>query len=192
MGFTNEISKIILMEDSLLFKTLDESGRNEILENGEFRTFRAGQVIFREGELGDSFYLIKQGAVKVTTAMGGAPVELATLQRGSVFGEVAVLSGKPRTATAEAVTDLQTLCFRKELVERIMGQNPRFRELLEAVVLGRARDTIEKVVRATGQIAPGAGAEPEPPVSTLPPVPEPVARPAEPAGGDGNSSNDAA
>jgi CRP-like cAMP-binding protein len=145
----SEISKIILIEDSLLFKTLDEEGRDRVMEEGRLRRFQPGDVIFREGDPGDAFYLIKEGSVRVTTAMSGDPVELATLKRGSVLGEVAVLTGKPRTATAEAVTEVAALYFSKALIDEIIGTNPRFRALLEAVILGRAQDTIEKVIRRT-------------------------------------------
>jgi CRP-like cAMP-binding protein len=146
----SEISKIILFEDSLLFKSLDDEGRGRVMEEGRLRKFERGAVIFREGEPGDAFYLIKNGSVRVTTAMSGDPVELATLTRGSVLGEVAVLHGKPRTATAEAVSDVSALWFSKALIDEIIGTNPRFRALLEAVILGRARDTIEKIIRRGG------------------------------------------
>jgi len=60
---------------------------------------------------------------------------------------VALLSGRPRTATVVAVEPCTMLCFPKRQIEEILNAYPKVRKLLETVVLGRARDTIEKITR---------------------------------------------
>ena len=138
----------LLIESSHLFKSLDEEGRDQVFASGELETFEAGTVILFEGEQGDSFYLLKKGAVWVSTRRGGKDVRLATLSRGAFFGVVAVLSGQPRTATVTAAEPVEAVRFDKEKIDQILAQYPKVRRLLEAVILGRARDTIEKLTRS--------------------------------------------
>lgn len=137
----------LLIESSHLFKSLDGPGRESVLASGELVRFDAGTVILFEGEQGDSFYLLKKGSVWVSTRRGGKDVRLATLTRGAFFGEVAVLSGQPRTATVTAAEPVEAIRFDKDKIDEILAQYPKVRRLLEAVVLGRARDTIEKLTR---------------------------------------------
>ena len=101
------------------------------------------------------FYLIDQGVAEVTTTTpDGAPVVLATLQHGAFFGEVALLKGLPRTATVTALTELSLLRFDQADIEEVLGRNPGARRILEAMIEGRARDTVEKVVKALSNPPP--------------------------------------
>ena len=99
-------------------------------------------------------------AIEVTTTTpDGAPVVLATLQHGAFFGEVALLKGLPRTATVTALTDLSVVRFDQADIEDVLSRNPGARRILEVMIEGRARDTVEKVVRALSNPAP---ADPDP------------------------------
>ena len=136
-----------LIDNSHLFKSLDEEGRLRALRESSLKTFPKGTVILREGQPGDEFYLIASGAVRVETPRTDDehPVELATLGLGAFFGEVAVLTGRPRTARVTVTDDVLVVVFSQALVERLLDAYPRVRKLLDAIVLGRARDTIEKI-----------------------------------------------
>ena len=74
-------------------------------------TFDAGKVIFREGEPGDHMYIIQSGQVRISKNVGGRDYELATLEKGDFFGEMAIVSRIDRTATATAVNTTQLLAF---------------------------------------------------------------------------------
>jgi CRP-like cAMP-binding protein len=145
----NDVAKLI--EGSHLFRSLDDAGRRELLLRGQLMVFPAGKVILREGEAGDSFYVVDQGVVEVSTRAdaAGNEVSLTTLQRGAFFGEVAVLNGSPRTATVVALTDVTAVAFDKRDVDELLASNPKARRLLDAVMLGRARDAAEKIARAS-------------------------------------------
>lgn len=133
---------------SLLFKSLNEEGRRELVGRGVVMVFPAGYVVLREGERGTDFYLIDRGVVEVNTVgPSGAPVVLATLQRGAFFGEVAMLTGMPRTATITALTDTSVVRFDKADIDNILNRAPAARRLLNTMVEGRARDTFEKIAR---------------------------------------------
>lgn len=136
-----------LIKNSHLFKSLDDEGRLRALQESSLKTFPRGRVILREGEPGEEFYLIADGTVRVETTRTDDehPVELATLGRGAFFGEVSVLTGRPRTATVTAADEVLVVVFSKDLVDRLFEAYPRVKRLLETMVLGRARDTIEKI-----------------------------------------------
>jgi CRP-like cAMP-binding protein len=69
------------------------------------RTFQAGEAIIKEGEAGDAAFVILEGQCVATRLIGGQPHELRRLNKGELFGEAAVFTDQPRSATVTAVTD---------------------------------------------------------------------------------------
>lgn len=150
-----------LVAGSHLFRSLDDAGRRRLIASGRLVLFPAGSVIIREGEPGDSFYVIDQGVVEVSTRSEGAgEVSLTTLQRGAFFGEVSVLTGSARTATVTALTAVSAVAFDKSTVDELLANNPKARRLLDAVIEGRARDAAEKIAKATLNPPPKGSDEP--------------------------------
>jgi hypothetical protein len=93
-----------------LFAPLPLAVTDVLAAEAQSRQFPAGTVVTREGEVGDSFYLITDGAAAVSVR--GAPKP--SLRRGDCFGEIALLRGVPRTATVTAEQPLHTLAFGRE------------------------------------------------------------------------------
>jgi CRP-like cAMP-binding protein len=87
------------------------------------REYRAGDVLFHEGELGEEMYVIQSGAVEITKRTGGVDIPIATLGRGEFLGEMAILNGKPRTATAKVVEDLKCLVLDGRTLETMIKNN---------------------------------------------------------------------
>lgn len=142
----NNVDEVV--SGSLLFRSLDEVGRRELVGRGVVMLFPANYVILRESERSTDFYLVDNGVVEVTTVgPSGASMALATLQRGAFFGEVAMLTGMPRTATVTALTDTSVVRFDKSDIDAVLDRDPGARRLLNAMVEGRARDTFEKIAR---------------------------------------------
>ena len=78
------------------------------------QTFDAGKVIFSEGDQGDHMYIIQSGRVSISKNVGGREHELAVLEKGDFFGEMAIVSRIARTATATAVDSTQLLAFDRQ------------------------------------------------------------------------------
>ena len=78
------------------------------------QTFDAGKVIFQEGDQGDHMYIIQSGQVRISKNVGGRGHELAILEKGDFFGEMAIVSRIARTATATAVNTTQLLAFDRQ------------------------------------------------------------------------------
>lgn len=88
-----------------LFSDLEPEAFMELFERCPLRRFTLGDGIFEQGSIGDSFFVICAGQVKVFRMDGGQRRELATLKEGTFFGEMALLSGSPRTASVEAADE---------------------------------------------------------------------------------------
>jgi CRP-like cAMP-binding protein len=85
--------------------------------------FTPGQVIVREGDRGDSFYVIKAGRVAVVTGVAaGDGTPLTVLSAGECFGEVALLTDSPRTATVIAETDVIVWRLSRKRFEALLGR----------------------------------------------------------------------
>ncbi len=142
----NNVEEVV--SGSLLFRSLDEVGRRELVSRGVVMVFPGNYVVLRESERSTDFYLVDRGIVEVTTVgPTGASVVLATLQRGAFFGEVAMLTGLPRTATVTALNDTSVVRFDKADIDVVLARDPGALRLLNTMVEGRARDTVEKITR---------------------------------------------
>jgi CRP/FNR family transcriptional regulator, cyclic AMP receptor protein len=88
------------------------------------KEYRAGEVLFREGESGELMFVIQSGLVRVTKTVGDEERPLATFGRGEFIGEMAILNAKPRTATATVVEDARCLIIGAKTLETMISTNP--------------------------------------------------------------------
>jgi len=96
------------------------------------RSFRKGQVIFKQGDVGDGVYLVEEGAVEISAMINEDDNRvLSFLGPSTFFGEMAVLDGQPRSATASAAEDTVVSFIPREAMLRALGQSP---ELLASLV----------------------------------------------------------
>ena len=93
-----------------LFADLSERELTELAQVAVPRSWLAGEVIFREGDPGDTCYVVRSGAVRVTRRHSdGRQIALADLREGDIFGELAMFGGETRSATVEAVEPAERL-----------------------------------------------------------------------------------
>jgi diguanylate cyclase len=99
------------------------------------RRILAGEVIFEEGAVGDYAYIIEEGEVEISTIIEGRPVTLNVLTEGIMFGELALVDGRPRSASAIAKTDvLLTIVTQEQVDMRVESADPILRMLLFVVM----------------------------------------------------------
>jgi CRP-like cAMP-binding protein len=101
----------------------------------------SGRQIFRKGEKGDALYLIEKGQVNIIAGDNNAT--LAELGPGSSFGEMALLTGEPRSATAFAVTDTSLLRIDKEHFDELLERSPNLRRAVEQLNSQRLVTNVE-------------------------------------------------
>jgi CRP/FNR family transcriptional regulator, cyclic AMP receptor protein len=92
-----------LLGQVAMFSDLSEDELVRLAEVAVPRTYAAGEAVFRAGDTGDTCYVVRDGAVRVTRRHSdGRAITLAELRRGQMFGELALFSGETRSATVEA------------------------------------------------------------------------------------------
>ena len=79
-----------------------------------------GTVIFRQGDLGDSMFVIERGRVRIVFSFEGHAAEVAVLEPGAFFGELSLLGGAARTASAEVIDDADLLVIRRDTFVMMM------------------------------------------------------------------------
>jgi CRP-like cAMP-binding protein len=87
------------------------------------REYPPGEVLFREGDTGEVMFVIQSGAVRISKAIGGIDKTLAVLGPGEFLGEMAILNGRPRTATATVVEPTRCLLIEAKTLESMVARN---------------------------------------------------------------------
>ncbi len=111
---------------------------------GMEKKLEAGEVLFDEGDKGDVMYLIREGKIKITKGQGEDEKVLAVLKEGDFFGEMAIIDGSPRSASAIAVTPTSLLVIDKETFKSKLKENPLIEYTLETLTR-RLRTTDEQI-----------------------------------------------
>lgn len=113
--------------------------------------FDAGDLILVEGEVGDSMLILSSGRVKVyVKTAGGRSTKVKEFEEGDFFGEISVLTGKPRTATLTAAEDCECLVLDRATLEEITKLHPRVKEILKEFQEKRARSTVNTIMANRG------------------------------------------
>ena len=134
---------------SPLFEVLKDDERKALVREMELEQHAEGDVILSEGDPGTSMYVIARGEVKVYTRnKGGGSLYLAKLGEGDFFGEVSVLSGKPRTATITASQPTELLRLDKEKLDNALSRYPGIRAVLDEFYKKRAKHTVEAMIES--------------------------------------------
>ncbi len=104
------------------------------------RRFRRGEVLFHEGDPGDSLFIVASGAVKVVVpSEDGDEAILATLRRGDFLGELALLDGAPRSASAIALEPTETLALPRDRFHALVAAEPAIRDALLTALAAELR-----------------------------------------------------
>jgi uncharacterized membrane protein len=135
---------VSLLADVPIFRFLDDTERGTLAALFEERTCGVGETIFHRGEPGDELFLVKEGRVNVfVTSDVGEMISLANAAAGDVFGEISLLDGGPRTASAAAVDVTTVLTLDREKLLELVQRHPHVALDLLTVMGQRLRATDE-------------------------------------------------
>lgn len=135
------------LRDAPLFAGMNAEEIAGLIQSTGRRSYTAGDVLIEEGQQGNHLSLVTRGILKVETkGADGRAVMVGTLTVGDVFGEVAVLTGRPRTATVTADSEAECLEISQEAWTGILGRHPRVQKMLEELMKTRAQLTADAVV----------------------------------------------
>ena len=111
------------------------------------KTFKPGEIILRQGEPGETAYIIESGRVDITVTRPGAqPQSVGSRGPGTMIGEMALVDNAPRTATITAIEDCTLLEISKDdFSRRLQSADPILR-MTTQVILTRYRDTLTRAI----------------------------------------------
>ncbi len=112
------------------------------------QTYLAGHVIFRQGDVADDCYLVREGEISLSrTNSAGEDRTFSKVQKGEIVGEMSMIGGTPRTATATVAKDVElAVISRKEFEMQLDRLNPFMRRLIRLIVQ-RLRNTTTDLTR---------------------------------------------
>jgi len=141
------------LRDSELFENQSAEVTRAVLAQGQLLEFGPGEVIFRQGDDGDRLFVVKSGILEVvaTPTDGSEPTVVAYLGTGEVIGELALLTGSPRSATVRSPEHAVLFAVDKAVFLDLMDVLPAFSRNLCVVLAKRLETTTLKVPRAAGK-----------------------------------------
>jgi CRP-like cAMP-binding protein len=108
-----------------MFANIEPSKLKLLAFTSERMAFKDGDVLFRQGEQGDSAYVIIGGEADVIVDTPKGPLTVAKLKRNDIVGEIAILCDVPRTATVKAASKLEAMVIAKDLFFRLIMEFPQ-------------------------------------------------------------------
>ena len=143
-SFTRELGD--LARKIYLFDKMPPGELDDICERVKLCAFTPGEVILAQGEMGDAFFIVKTGQVKIEIDQGKlkAPLKVAELKRGQIFGEMSLILDEPCSASVISETDVTAYLFDKSLFDYLRFENDLFAEKLDEIVLERRADNATK------------------------------------------------
>lgn len=112
-----------------LFQSLSEAENKTIIDHISMQFYPAHYVLFKKGDNGESLYIIKSGSVQLT--------DVATLNEGEFFGEMALIDSAPRMTGAETLSDCEIFILKKEDFNALVHDNPEIARKIESAYEAR-------------------------------------------------------
>lgn len=123
-----------------LFAHVDDEGLRTLARQMRRRRFRRNEVIFHQGDPGNLLQIVASGAVKIVLpSPEGEEAIIATLRPGDFFGELALLDGAPRSATATATEPTETLDLPRSTFMELLDADQRLQHALLTALAGELR-----------------------------------------------------
>jgi len=137
---------IARLHDVDILTPLSNDARAQLAKDARIHSYSKGETILRAGAAGDSMFVVHDGTVSVRVPDDSATgwSEVTQLMEGSIFGEMALLTGEPRTADVVAGTDVVTIEIAKDALAPILQSHPELATVISAKVTER-RDRLESV-----------------------------------------------
>lgn len=138
-------NEVELLRRVPLFAGIEPSKLKLLAYTSDVVTYRAQQLLFRRGDVGDAAYVIINGDAEVVIPSGDEEIQIAVLHDGDFVGEIAILCDTPRTATVRAKNELKALRIRKEPFFQLLHQFPE-------MAVEMTRLLAERLTRTTAEL----------------------------------------
>jgi CRP/FNR family transcriptional regulator len=150
-----DLSAVELLKSVPLFSSLGQAELERFSQVAVPRSFPSGTRVFHEGDNSDACYIVKSGVFRVTQEHSdGRAITLATFHSGEIFGELAMLDGDKRSASAEALSDGELLALPAGDVRGLLSRHPEIALKLVAGLVRRLRAANVRISRQSFQTVP--------------------------------------
>lgn len=145
--------EVELIRQFPIFSKIQPAMQKLLCFSSERLTYDAGQVMFNAGDAADAAYIIIDGSVEISVPTPSGPIIVNTLGKNELLGEIAIFGEVPRTATAKALSKLETLKISKDLFIKVIRENPDAAIELIKILAGRLANTTSQLTqtRSGGQ-----------------------------------------
>jgi small-conductance mechanosensitive channel len=113
-----------ILRSEPLFDCMDEPQLEKVLQSSQIHHYGRGERLIQEGEPGDSMFVMLRGTAVVSIARNGTNVRVGAMRQGDCFGEFALLTGEPRSATVQAEKDCEVLEVSKPVMAEVLRESP--------------------------------------------------------------------
>jgi small-conductance mechanosensitive channel len=120
-----------------VFRALDAGKIDRLSRRMRMIMYGPGEVVLRQGDPGDSLYVVRAGRVAVQVGADGARKEVATLTAGQFFGEMSLMTGESRSATVVAKTDCECYIVDKESFQEVLDERPELAGVISEILSRR-------------------------------------------------------
>lgn len=145
MGIAETISVLRNME---LFVRTDERQLRAVAMMGDYLHYRAGERLFEQGDEGDAAFVLIDGSVDVVVRADGTEQAVATIGKGEIFGELAVICDQPRTSAIVARDELTVLRLNRDTVLTMLREFPDISLQMLRIISRRLERTTAELARA--------------------------------------------
>ena len=139
--------EVELIRQFPIFSKIQPGMQKLLCFSAERLTYTAGQLMFNAGDTGDAAYIVIEGSVEISVPTPSGPIVVNTLGRNDIIGEIAIFGDVPRTATAKALSKLDTLKISKELFIKVVRENPDAAIELIKILATRLVNTTTQLTR---------------------------------------------
>jgi small-conductance mechanosensitive channel len=138
---------------------LDAQALHLLAEHAQKRVYLPGELVVREGEPGEEFFVVMEGEADVVIKTGDQTTRVATLKKGQFFGEMSLLTGTPRSATVQAKSQLTVTVTGKNAMSQVLSRNPNLADQFGTILTARQSElaTTRETADRAARLRPGAG-----------------------------------
>jgi CRP-like cAMP-binding protein len=142
---SRDADKRALLKNTFLFRELDPRHIERLTACVVSKSVPRSTIIFAKGDPGSSLFAVCRGAVKiVVTSVDGHDAMLNLMSKGDIFGEIAALDGRPRSADAVAITDCELFVIERRDFRPLMREEPDIALKMIEILCARVRQTTEQ------------------------------------------------
>ncbi len=142
-----------VLQEMPLFRNLDLKRLRVVAMMGESQAYRAQERLFEKGDEGDAAFIIIDGEVEVLVPVDGGEQSVATLGKGEIFGELAVICDQTRSSAIAARSELEVLRLDRNVVLNLMREFPDISLEMVRILGGRLERTTKELSQARASLA---------------------------------------